>query len=164
MNILGKTMANANCKKILKALGLSMAGGRWEAVRNIELNLSEVSKRSGLPNSSVGKLVPAMEEAGLVCTREDFPSKFVSLSPDAEELLSDWKRAVDSWKLQKLKSSKNISEITNFLSGNPDTRVSDICPGMNRSLLSQELARMRTAGLVKFRQNGRERRYWLAQQ
>lgn len=148
----------------MKLLGADWKGEVVSVIGEVEMDVNTIIKKlKDGSQSSTSQDLAKLRDAGLVSTRRDGLRVIYRLSEIFSETLNnlgDPKTAIQ--RHRALNKGVNRKKIIEFLRENPETLSKNICPGLDRSIVSHELRILREAGVAEFRKEKAGRFYSLS--
>lgn len=146
--------------KILKLLGSRSAGPETWVENPKEMCVTDLYVACRSEQSVMSQHLAILRDAGLVVFSEENKRHLYRLSDEYVALANDVGDADKAYKAYRAANKgKNRQVVLKWLEENPDSKVGDIAPELERSVVSQELKILRDAGLVAFAKDGKKRIY-----
>lgn len=155
-------LKSKNTIKILKSLGYRVVGKKVVVDPIDRMTITGIMKKTRVSLSTVSRIIGMLERDGYVKKEKVSTTVYVELSDNFADIFPDLGEIIANNELNRATNKgKNRQVVINFLKKFPDTKVCDIAPELTRVVVSQELRVLREAGIVKFRKDGKFRRYWI---
>lgn len=146
--------------KILKMLGSRTAGPETWVENPKEMCVTDLYITCRVEQSVMSQHLTILRDAGLVVFSEDSKRHIYRLSDEYTSLVNNLGDVDVAHKLHRATNKgKNRQMVIKWLSENPQSQVAHIAPGLERSVVSQELKILRDAGVVGFVKEGKKRIY-----
>lgn len=146
----------------MKILGADWKGKKVSVIP-IEMDVTTIiSKLRGSSQSSASQDLGRLREAGLVTSEKRGLHVFYRLSDEFSEIMENLgDPEIATKKHRALNKGVNRQKVIKFLTDNPRSKSNEICPELDRSTVSHELAVLRKANVLNMEMDGKKKLFSL---